>query len=76
MSKAEHTEVWTQPDPSNYTSYPNTLRLHSSKHSTIGNIWVLIVSLLILPLLSATLFALQGSPEALRWIINIINSLF
>jgi hypothetical protein len=76
MSNAENIEAGAQHDQSNYESDHHSQLLHPSAKSTLGDKWVLIVSLLVLPLLSSVVFAVEGSPEVLRWIISMIKFLF
>jgi hypothetical protein len=76
MSKAEHIELLAQGDAPSYGSsyYP---AIHAQpKKSTFAEKWMPVISLGCLPLICATIFAVQGSPRVLQWLIRIINSLF
>jgi hypothetical protein len=73
MAKAENIEVWTQHDNPHYASL--SVR-NQSKKSTLDEKWMLIVSFLVLPLIFAAAFTIQGSPEVLQWITSFFNSLF
>ena len=76
MSKVEHIEMFVQDDAPNYGSrYHPAIHVQSQK-STFAEKWMPVISLGCLPLICASLFAVQGSPRVLQWVIRIINSLF
>jgi hypothetical protein len=76
MSKAENIEIFAKHDAPNYESSYNPAVHTPSRKMTFGKNWMQVISLGCLPLLCATVFAVQGSPRVLQWIIKIINSLF
>jgi len=76
MSKAENIELFVQQDISSYESSYNPAIHNPSQRMTSGRNWMQVISLGCLPLICAAVFAVQGSPRVLQWLIRIFNSLF
>jgi hypothetical protein len=74
MSKADNIEILGHYDALNSSNtydppIPSRKLTHNEK-------WMPVISLGCLPFACAVIFAVQGSPRVLQWIIRIINSLF
>jgi hypothetical protein len=76
MSKAENIELFAQQDAPNYESSYNPALYIPSKKIMFGKKWMPMISLGCLPLICAAVFAVQGSPRVLPWLIKIISWLF